>query len=416
MTSSDEFKFAHQHAQINATAIFSPTDYDNAGVGFDTSNFKTRNGRTQAQNDCAVAVAKDTVPDLAKNQKWSKDDIARITAALDNGFPAIMNMPPGNGRDPCHNVDAEAARILQVILHLTPPVSVPALDDIKQAVRDAIKNPSVKPKPCNKGKARYLRSADCGCDDDHSDAPPAPIDKGRRHSRSQRQERARRPGRQHYIARGTQMSYLDRNVENDKAATASVQKLVITDVLDASLDLSSLNLGIITLADQVVEIPAGQSSFTTDLDLRPKKNLIVHIVAGLQNGNTLTWTCTALDPATMQPTTDPVLGFLDPDVAPPQGQGTFLYTINQKPNLAIGTVINNKATIVFDSNSPIDTPTLGAGNTVSLLDVDTDGHDGFPDELEIDARQAIRRIPTARRWAGAPFTLQTLDSLRKLHG
>jgi hypothetical protein len=189
-------------------------------------------------------------------------------------------------------------------------------------------------------------------------------------------------GSAQYIARGTPMTYLI-ECENDKAATASVQKLVVTDVLDTTtLDLSTLSLGLITLADQVIEIPSGQSSYTANLDLRPAKNLIVNVVAGLQNGNTLTWTCTALDPATMQPTTDPTLGFLDPDVTPPQGQGTFLYTLKQLPNLAVGTTISNTATITFDENSPINTPTWT--NTIALLGTDTDG-DGFPDDLEIDA-------------------------------
>src|SRR5579862_9057974 len=189
------------------------------------------------------------------------------------------------------------------------------------------------------------------------------------------------PGDAKYIPRGTPMTYFIQ-FENKPEATASAQTVIITDPLDTTnLDMSTLSLGIITFADQVITPPPGLSSFTTDVDLRPGKNLIVRITVGLQSG-TLRWEFDSIDPATNQPTTDPVLGFLDPNVTPPQGDGGVMYTLQQKPNLAAGTVISNKATIVFDANSPIDTPTWS--NTIALLGSDTD-NDGFPDELETAA-------------------------------
>ena len=57
-----------------------------------------------------------------------------------------------------------------------------------------------------------------------------------------------------------------------------------------------------------------------------------------------------------QLTEDPEAGFLPANTSPPAGDGQVNFTIRQKPGLATGTVIRNKARIVFDANDPIDTP------------------------------------------------------------
>jgi hypothetical protein len=49
-------------------------------------------------------------------------------------------------------------------------------------------------------------------------------------------------------------------------------------------------------------------------------------------------------------------GFLPPNVTPPQGDAKLLYSVSPKSGLASGTTICNKATVVFDTNAPIQTP------------------------------------------------------------
>ncbi len=104
------------------------------------------------------------------------------------------------------------------------------------------------------------------------------------------------------------------------------------------------------------------------------------------------------------PTTDPVLGFLDPDKTPPQGEGSVQFTVAQKPNLAVGTTISNKATVVFDANSPIVTPTWV--NTITFGGTDSDG-DGFPDELEMAAGSDAFN-PNSTPLGNGTFTPQTM--------
>jgi uncharacterized repeat protein (TIGR01451 family) len=149
------------------------------------------------------------------------------------------------------------------------------------------------------------------------------------------------------------------NVEFENEATADLpaQQVVVTDTLDsANLDLSTFSLGPISFGSHSLTPPSGAQQYSSGLDLRPDMNLIVKVDAGLNTSTgVVTWRFTSLDPDTEQITTDPVAGFLPPDVTPPQGIGTLLYTIHPKTGIASGTVICNQATVVFDTNAPINT-------------------------------------------------------------
>lgn len=122
--------------------------------------------------------------------------------------------------------------------------------------------------------------------------------------------------------------------ENIETATAPAQEVVITDQLDpTTMDLSTFS------------------------DLRPAQNLIVRIVVQLDlNTGLLTYRFTSLDPATGQLPDDPLAGFLPPNVNPPEGDGSVVFTVMPKQGLPTGTVIRNQARIIFDVNPPIDTP------------------------------------------------------------
>jgi Tol biopolymer transport system component len=145
--------------------------------------------------------------------------------------------------------------------------------------------------------------------------------------------------------------------ENVATATAPAQDVVITDQLDtADLDLSTFSFGPISFGAHTVVPPPGLTNYSTDVDLRPANNLIVHISAVLDTGSgMLTWSFTSLDPATGQPTKEPNAGFLPPDTTPPQGEGSVLYSVMPRGGLATGTQIRDRARIVFDVNPPINT-------------------------------------------------------------
>ena len=146
--------------------------------------------------------------------------------------------------------------------------------------------------------------------------------------------------------------------ENLETATAPAQEVRITDQLDVvHLDLSTFGLGPISFGDKDIFIPIpGTKEFTTDVDLRPDNDLIVRIEASLDlDTGVVTWYFKSIDPATGELPEDPFSGFLPPNVNPPDGQGCVMFTVMPKEGIASETMIDNQATIVFDTNPPIDT-------------------------------------------------------------
>lgn len=142
--------------------------------------------------------------------------------------------------------------------------------------------------------------------------------------------------------------------ENVPTATAPAQEVVITDQLDvSSLELGTLRFGPIAFGDKQVMPPQGMSDFTASVDLRPNVNLLVKINSHLDtNTGLITWRLASIDPETGLPPEDPLAGFL-----PAGGEGNVMFTVSPKPSLSTGTIVNNTASIVFDNNAAIQTPT-----------------------------------------------------------
>jgi hypothetical protein len=144
--------------------------------------------------------------------------------------------------------------------------------------------------------------------------------------------------------------------DNQPTAAAPAQAVTVTDTLDPNLNPSTLTLGPITFPNQVVSppsIPLFVSPFTTTVDLRPTTNLLVQVTASFNTSTaTLTEAFQSLDPTTNKPPTDPTVGFL-----PPGAEGSVFFTVLPKTTVTTGTVIQNTATVVFDANAPINTPT-----------------------------------------------------------
>jgi hypothetical protein len=147
--------------------------------------------------------------------------------------------------------------------------------------------------------------------------------------------------------------------ENLETATAPAQEVVVIDQLDAAnLDLESLSLGPIMFGNTLVDPPPGLSNYSTDVVVPGQilDNIIVRISSSMNLvSGVLTWRLRTIDPATGDLPADPREGFLLPNVNPPEGDGSVLFTINPK-QLPTGTEICNKANIYFDTNDPIVTP------------------------------------------------------------
>ncbi len=178
-----------------------------------------------------------------------------------------------------------------------------------------------------------------------------------------------------YLPAGGVMAYQIR-FENQPIATAPAQRVTATDTLDPNLDLSTFELTQIAFANQFIDIPPGLNHYSTQLPVRvqngelfpgPNISFLTHepcpscLVVDVDAmfdipTRTLSLTLTALDPLTGWFPEDPLVGLLYPNNETRRGEGSISFLVRSEPNLPSGTRIENKASIVFDFNDPINTP------------------------------------------------------------
>ncbi|RIK38230.1 MAG: hypothetical protein DCC55_21725 [Chloroflexi bacterium] len=155
------------------------------------------------------------------------------------------------------------------------------------------------------------------------------------------------------------------NFENLRTATAPVQEVRIVDVLDPNLDWSTFQLTSIAYSGRVldVELPPGILEYTFR-DTPPKAltagttegdmHIDISMQIDVQTGRVV-WYLKTIDSATGDFPADPLAGFLPPEDGSGRGQGYVTFSIKPKPDIALGTTIRNKASIIFDTNDPIET-------------------------------------------------------------
>jgi len=143
--------------------------------------------------------------------------------------------------------------------------------------------------------------------------------------------------------------------ENKSSATAPAQEVFIADTLDTTVyDVEKFSFTAFAFGDTTVYFNGFNQNIVRDVDLRPKKNLIVRLTAQLNKAEGIAnWIFRSFDPATMDLPEDPYAGFLPPNNANHAGEGYVSFNIALKNNLIDKTFIKNKASIVFDKNSPI---------------------------------------------------------------
>ncbi|MTJ45136.1 ELWxxDGT repeat protein [Dolichospermum flos-aquae] len=160
--------------------------------------------------------------------------------------------------------------------------------------------------------------------------------------------------------------------ENISTATAPAQTVTVTHPLDTDLDLRTFRLSSFGWGGLIFDVPANTAFYNQRLDLTATRGYFVDVTAGIDlvKGEAF-WTVTTIDPNTGEVTTDALTGFLPPNNADGIGDGFLNYTIKAKRDVTTGTVIDAKATIVFDTEAPIDTPpifnTLDAGKPTSSV-------------------------------------------------
>ena len=144
--------------------------------------------------------------------------------------------------------------------------------------------------------------------------------------------------------------------END--GTTAALGVTVTQQLNANLDWSTFQLGSFGFGSTIVTVPAGLTQYQTTVsyensDASPL-NVAVSLDFNVETG-LLTATFTSLDPTTGQAPAGVFDGFLPPDNASGAGEGFVEFTLKPSGGLSTGAVINAQATVVFDTNVPLNT-------------------------------------------------------------
>jgi hypothetical protein len=143
--------------------------------------------------------------------------------------------------------------------------------------------------------------------------------------------------------------------ENVDTATADAQDVIIRDTINkAKFDIASVELGDVVIANQLMRVPKGRQQFTLQKKMNNRPGMYVRIVAKTDTAaGVITWMFTTIDSATMNK--PPLNGFLKPNISKPEGEGTVSYQINPRSTLADGTLLQSRASIVFDDNEAMRT-------------------------------------------------------------
>ena len=147
--------------------------------------------------------------------------------------------------------------------------------------------------------------------------------------------------------------------ENDTAfATSAAHVVEIRDTLDARFfELGTFAPTYISIGDKREQLD-GTPNFVRTVDMRPQVNTVVQVEGQYDEQTGIArWLFTSLDPMTMEPTDDVMQGFLPVNYDGTSGVGDVAYRIGLKKGMDDGTLITNRASIVFDNNEPILTPT-----------------------------------------------------------
>jgi len=146
--------------------------------------------------------------------------------------------------------------------------------------------------------------------------------------------------------------------ENAPDATAPAQTIVIEQQLDDDLDWRTFRVGEFGWSGMVFEGPADSPILQQRLDLLDSHGFYVDVFAGVDvlSGKAF-WSLATIDPETGAAPADPTVGLLPPEIDG-LGQGFVHYTVSPYDDVVTATVIDAEATIVFDSNLPIDTPPI----------------------------------------------------------
>ncbi len=147
------------------------------------------------------------------------------------------------------------------------------------------------------------------------------------------------------------------NIPEENIAHAAI--VTITQKIDEAFDYSTFRLGDMMMGGNFIEVEDDVQSFKTRLDWIATHGVLVDVNAYFDADTGIaTWEFMAIDPETGFAVADPFKGLLAPNYNPPEGDGCVYYYVKPKSTAVTGTEFSGQASIVFDFNDPILTPTL----------------------------------------------------------
>jgi hypothetical protein len=170
--------------------------------------------------------------------------------------------------------------------------------------------------------------------------------------------------------------------ENVATASAAAQQVRVTDVLDAKLDWSTLELLEFGFNGAVIVPEQGASGYSGVVYVESDPNPIqceIHLdpITG-----ELAVDFRSFDEETGDWPADPLAGFLPPNDETGRGDGYIRFSIWPVADLEDGVIIENQASIVFDVNEPIIT-------NVAVNTIDTTAPDAEVAELNERSSQTF---------------------------
>lgn len=147
--------------------------------------------------------------------------------------------------------------------------------------------------------------------------------------------------------------------ENDSImATAPAHKINIKDILNTQhFDVSSVHTSKIVIGNQIFDIDK-DGEFVKTVDLRPAIQALAEIRLTINKSTgEMEYSMVSLDPLTVAPTMEYYSGILPVNNSKKDGQGYIVFDVALQDNIDDGTLVHNQASIVFDANLPIETPT-----------------------------------------------------------
>ncbi len=162
--------------------------------------------------------------------------------------------------------------------------------------------------------------------------------------------------------------------ENDPGfATAPAQIVRINYPIDSSLNVLSLRLGNFGFGKFTFQVPPNKTHYSSRLDVRDSLGVVVDITAGIDlEKKEAFWIFESKDPATGLPPANSQSGFLPVNDSSAVGEGYVTFTVKAADNTITGDTIHAQASIVFDANTPLATPsiinTIDAGRPVSTME------------------------------------------------